>query len=445
MNQPWPERIPKSLAVQERARKRIPGMTQLLSKRPDRFSLGVWPGYFSHAKGAEVWDLDENCYLDMSFAGIGANVLGYCDPDVDDAVRRAIERGTSTSLNCPEEVDLADLLCELHPWADMARFARSGGEAMAIAVRVARVATGRDEIAFCGYHGWHDWYLAANIGTENALGEHLIAGLDPTGVPNGLRGTAHPFRYNQPEELTQIVDERGDRLAAIVMEPIRNMPPDPVFLRNAREQANRCGAVLLVDEISSGFRMNTGGAHLELGLDPDLAVFSKALGNGYPISAVIGREAVMEAAQGSFISSTSWTERVGPVAAIAMIEKHRRVNAGAHLMEIGRGVQAAWRRVLGSTGLEYSVADGLPPLSSHSINHPESKKIKALYIQKMLEQGILATTSFYSMYSHAAEHVERFEAAAGEAYAAAARALESGRLDEELLGEPAAGGFTRLT
>ena len=293
-------KVRKSLDLQERAKQRIPGLSQLLSKRPDMFSYGVWPGYFSRAKGAEVWDLDGNRYLDMSISGVGANVLGYADPDVDGKVLEAIASGTSCSLNCPEEVELADVLCELHPWADKVRFARTGGESMAVAVRIARASTGRDKVAFCGYHGWHDWYLAANVGTENALGEHLISGLQPHGVPKSLAGTALPFRYNNIDELKNIAAANRTELAAIVMEPIRNVAPEPEFIRAVREIADDLGAVLVIDEISAGFRMNTGGAHLKLGFAPDIAVFSKALGNGYPIAAVIGKDAVMEAAQHTF-------------------------------------------------------------------------------------------------------------------------------------------------
>jgi len=230
--------ISTSFALQERAKVRIPGLSQLLSKRPDRFSYGVWPGYMSRAEGARVWDLDGNEYVDMSIGGIGATVLGYQDPEVDEAVRGAIGRGVASSLNCPEEVELADLLCELHPWADMVRFARCGGEAVAMAVRIARAVTGRDTVAFCGYHGWHDWYLAANVGTDNALGEHLIPGLEPTGVPRGLAGTALPFSYNDAAGLEAIVAAHGKNLAAVVMEPIRSDPPAPGFLARVRELAD---------------------------------------------------------------------------------------------------------------------------------------------------------------------------------------------------------------
>ena len=317
------DKLSKSLEMQRRAKRLIPGMTQLLSKRPDMFSLGVWPGYFSKAKGAIIWDLDGNEYVDMSLSGVGANVLGYADQDVDEAVKQAIAKGTSSSLNCLEEVKLAEFLCELHPWAEMVRYTRTGGEAMTVAVRIARAHTGRDKVAFCGYHGWHDWYLAANLGSENALGEHLLPGLNPAGVPKGLVGTAFPFRYNHLGELEEIVAAHGKELAAVVMEPIRDLDPEPGFIEGVRALADEAKAVLIMDEISAGFRLTTGGAHLVVHkIVPDIAVFSKALGNGYPIAAVIGKANPMEAAQNSFISSTCWTERIGPTAAIATIDEH---------------------------------------------------------------------------------------------------------------------------
>ncbi|MCK4346932.1 MAG: aminotransferase class III-fold pyridoxal phosphate-dependent enzyme, partial [Bacteroidales bacterium] len=366
--------------MQERAKRRIPGMTQLLSKRPDMFSLGVWPGYFSNAKGVEVWDLDGNKYIDMSISGIGANVLGYADPDVDAAVKNAIANGTSCSLNCPEEVELAELLCGLHPWAEMVRFARTGGESMAVAVRIARAHTGKDKVAFCGYHGWHDWYLAANLGTENALGEHLLSGLSPIGVPKGLTGTALPFRYNHLEELENIVAKNKGEIGVIVMEPIRDADPEPGFVEGVRSIADDIGAVFIVDEISAGFRFTTGGAHLVIHhITPDIAVFSKALGNGYPIAAIIGKADVMQFAQQTFISSTNWTERIGPSAAIAMIKKHRRVNAGKHLVWLGEQVQSGWKTIANKHGLSIQVS-GMKPLSHFAFDHDKAQSMKAYYI-----------------------------------------------------------------
>lgn len=436
-------RLSKSLSLQERAKKCIPGMTQLLSKRPDQFSLGVWPGYFSKAKGVEVWDLDGNRYIDMSFGGVGANVLGYADPDVDSAVMDAIKRGTSSSLNCPEEVELAELLCEIHPWAEKVRYARTGGESMAIAVRIARAYTGRDKIAFCGYHGWHDWYLSANVGTENALGEHLMPGLDPAGVPKCLAGTALPFRYNAIDELEAIVARCGNELAAIVMEPIRNDQPLPGFLEAVRKMADDVGVVLVVDEISSGFRMNTGGAHMLLGLYPDIAVFSKALGNGYPIGAIIGKTEVMDAAQSTFISSTYWTERIGPTAALAMIRKHQRLDAGKHLVAIGKAVQEGWITLAKKYNLEIQVG-GIPPLSHYSFEGTDGASLKALFVQLMLDRGFLASTSFYSMLAHTDEHVESYLNAVNEAFCEISRAKEAGGIEKLLKGKPASSGFKRL-
>ncbi len=434
----------RSVDLQERAKKRIPGLTQLLSKRPDQFAPGVWPGYFSKAKGVEVWDLDGNRYIDMSIGGIGANVLGYADPDVDDAVRRAIERGVSSSLNCPEEVELADLLCEIHPWADQVRFARTGGEAMAIAVRIARAHTGRDKIAFCGYHGWHDWYLAANVGTANALGEHLLPGLDPAGVPKSLIGTAIPFRYNRLDELEAIVNRHGDELAAIVMEPIRNESPGDGFFDGVVRLARKSEAVFVLDEVSSGFRINSGGAHLVLGVEPDIAVFSKALGNGYASAAVIGKAGVMEAAQNTFISSTNWTERIGPAAAIATVEKHRRLDAGKHLVAVGTRIQDGWRRLSDKHEIPVHIS-GIPPLSHFSFEWSEPMATKALFVRLMLERGFLASTSFYSMFAHTDKHVDNYLDAMDDVLEEIAGLHEKGEVASALIGGPAAAGFERLT
>jgi glutamate-1-semialdehyde 2,1-aminomutase len=434
--------LEKSLDMQNRAKSRIPGMTQLLSKRPDMFAPGVWPGYYSKAKGVEVWDLDGNRYIDMSISGIGANVLGYADLDVDNAVRRAIDTGTSCSLNCPEEVALADLLCEIHPWAEKVRYARTGGESMAIAVRIARAYTGKDKIAFCGYHGWHDWYLAANLETDT-LCNHLLTGLDPTGVPKGLTGTALPFRYNHIEELLAIVAHHRGEIAAIVMEPIRSEQPLPGFLKYVRTIADEAGAVFIFDEISSGFRMNTGGAHLVFGVNPDIAVFSKALGNGYPIAAIIGKSDIMDAAQKTFISSTNWTERIGPAAAIATIKKHREIDVGRHLMGIGRLVQDGWRILGEKNRLSLSIG-GIPPLSHFSFSGEDPLAMKAFFVQLMLEKGFLASTLFYAMYAHTEYHVDSYLKAVEESFGEIAEACRAGNIEKKMKGKPATAGFKRL-
>jgi glutamate-1-semialdehyde 2,1-aminomutase len=431
-------------ALYQKARNLIPGGTQLLSKRPEMFLPDLWPSYYASASGAEVTDLDGNAYIDMSYCGIGATVLGYADPDVDAAVKAALDRGSMTTLNCPEEVELAEMLIGLHPWAEMARFCRAGGEAMAIAVRIARAATRRDKIAFCGYHGWHDWYLSANISSDANLDGHLLPGLNPAGVPRGLAGLMHPFHYNALDELEEVVSRTRGELAAIVMEPVRDSAPAQGFLSGVRALAKESGAILIFDEVTAGFRMNTGGIHLTLGVEPDLAVFAKALGNGIPMSAVIGRGSVMQAAQDTFISSTTWTERLGPSAALAMLKKHRDKNVPAHLISMGEKVKKIWSRAAAKHGLNIHVS-GIPPLGHFGFEYPNGQAIRTLYTQLMLERGIMATGAYYAMYAHTDNHMVRFESAVTEAFGLIAKAIASNEVERQLKGPVAHSGFRRLT
>ncbi len=427
-----------------KAKARIPGGTQLLSKRPEMFLPDQWPSYYSRAKGAEVWDLDGNKYLDMSYSGIGACVLGAADPDVNAAVHAAIEAGGMSTLNAPEEVELADLLIELHPWAEMVRYARSGGEAMAIAVRIARARTRRDRVAICGYHGWHDWYLAANLAGESILDGHLLPGLDPAGVPRGLLGTALPFHYNRIEELREIVAKYPDDLAAIIMEPIRDHIPEHGFLQEVKEIATGSRSILVFDEITSGFRLNSGGAHLIYGVEPDIAVFAKAIGNGYPMAAIIGKSDVMEAAQTTFISSTNWTEKIGPAAALATIKKFRAQNVHKHLSAMGKAVMEGWKEASKKNGLEINV-DGIYPLGHFSFEHKQSLVLKTLFTQLMLERGFLATTAFYASYAHRESHVKDYLEAVDDIFAFIADAAKEGNPSKHLRGPVCHAGFKRLT
>jgi len=427
-----------------KAKARIPGGTQLLSKRPEMFLPEQWPSYFSRAKGVEVWDLDGKKYIDMSYNGIGACVLGAADPDVDAAVKAAIDAGSMSTLNAPEEVGLAELLCELHPWAEMVRYARTGGEAMAMAVRVARARTRRDRVAFCGYHGWHDWYLAANLAEESALDGHLLPGLLPAGVPRGLFGTALPFRYNHIEELQAIVSKYRDELAAIVMEPIRDYAPESGFLEEVRDIANRIGAVLIFDEITAGFRLNTGGAHLLFGVTPDIAVFAKAISNGYAMAAIIGKSEVMQAAQSTFISSTYWTERIGPVAALATIRKYQRLDVSKHLIRIGALVQEGWRTAAKRVGLPLEVS-GMPPLGHFVFQVEDQPAVRTLFTQLMLRRGFLATNAFYATYAHQDQHIESYLDAVEGTFAQVAAAMKRNAICDQLAGPVAHTGFARLT
>ena len=431
-------------ALFRKAKGLIPGGTQLLSKRPELILPDQWPTYYAQARGIEVTDLDGRTYKDMSLMGIGACVLGYGDHEVDTAVKCAIDKGVMCTLNAPEEVELAELLCELHPWAEMVRYAKAGGEAMSIAVRIARAHTKRDKIAFCGYHGWADWYLAANLAENDALDGHLLPGLKPAGVPRGLRGTALPFHYNRLDQLQEIVKKHGHDLAAIVMEPQRGQSPAPGFLNNVRDLASQTGAVLIFDEITTGFRMTTGGIHLLLNVYPDIAVFAKGLANGYPMAAVLGTSTVMQAAQSTFISSTNWTERLGLVAALATIRKHRREDVASHLIMIGNMVKLGWEKTAAHVGLQLS-ADGLPSLAHFHFSHEESLHLTTLFSQYMLEKGFLASDQFKPSFAHAPDHVAEYLEAVSDTFIMLAESLGWGDLDRRLKGPPAQKGFYRLT
>jgi glutamate-1-semialdehyde 2,1-aminomutase len=424
-----------------RAKELIPGGSMLLSKRPEMFLPDQWPAYFSRAQGCKVWDLDGIEYIDMSLMGVGTNTLGYGQPEVDAAVRAAVDAGNMSTLNCPEEVYLAERLVELHPWAQMVRLARSGGEADAIAARIARAAAGKDKLAICGYHGWHDWYLAANLGDGRNLAGHLLPGLEPNGVPSGLRGTVLPFNYNRFDELAALADSHD--LAAVIMEVARNQEPADGFLEKVRELTRRRGIVLIFDECTSGFRQTFGGLHKLYGVEPDLAIFGKTLGNGYAITAVIGRRAVMEAAQASFISSTFWTERIGPSAALKTLQVMERLRSWETITATGRDISARWQGLAARHGLSISVS-GLPALTSFSFAGTRALAYKTLISQQLLAQGYLAGTAVYVCTEHTPQIVDGYFAALEPVFALI-RECEDGRDVESLLKGPVChAGFRRL-
>ena len=426
------------------AKQRIPGGTQLLSKRPERLAPGQWPAYFSEARGCETWDLDGRHYYDMATNSVGACLLGFQDPDVTRAVQRRLNLGVISSLNPPEEVELADRLCDIHPWAEQARFVRGGGEAVAVAVRIARAATDRSMVAVCGYHGWHDWYLAANLGESDALRGHLFPGLLPLGVPVELRGTVATFTYNNREEFQAVIDRHGDRLAAVVMEPCRRSDPDPGFLEQVRDEAHRHGALLVFDEVSIGWRLCYGGAHLRLGIQPDLAAFAKALGNGHPIGAVIGTREAMDAAQCSFISSTYWTEGAGPAAALATLDKMARIDVPAHVARIGKKVQAHWRELGQRHGLPIEVVQGYPCFAHFAFRHEKAQELVTLFTQLMLERGFLAGESLYPTLAHTDEIVALYAESVDEVFARIAETLARDEVEKALGGPAAQSDFRRL-
>lgn len=439
----------RTAAAYERAKQIIPGGTQLLSKRPEMYAPGRWPAYFREARGCEVIDLDGRRYVDMTTSGIGSCLLGYADPDVSDAVIRRVGLGSMATLNCVEELELAERLVELHPWAEQARFCRSGGEAMSIAVRIARASTGRERIAFCGYHGWSDWYLAANLpgaGREgdDPLNGHLLPGLEPRGVPRGLAGTMLPFTYNRLDELERHVCCHGSELAAVVMEPTRSVDPQPGFLEGVRQLCSSCGAVLVMDEITAGWRFAAGGAHLRYGVSPDVAVFGKALGNGHPMAAIIGRTSIMQAAQESFISSTYWTEGVGPAAALAAIRKLEPASVREHLNAVGERMRRGWQNLGEKHRVPVKVA-GHAVLLSLGFDHPESAALGTLLTTRILERGFLTGGGFYPSLAHEPRHVDAYLAAADGVFGELAEAVSRSDAASRLGGPVRQSGFSRLT
>lgn len=425
----------------KRAKQVIPGGSMLLSKRVEMFLPEQWPAYFSKAKGCTVWDLDGREYIDMSIMGIGTNTLGYGHPDVDAAVLQTVAAGNMSTFNCPEEVYLAEKLVELHPWADMARLARSGGEANAIAIRIARAASGKDKVAVCGYHGWHDWYLSANLGDDERLAGHLLPGLEPRGVPQNLRGTVFPFNYNNYAELEALVNAHD--IGVIKMEVVRNKGPEDNFLHKVRKLASDRGIVLIFDECTSGFRQTFGGLHKLYGVEPDMAMFGKALGNGYAITATIGRREIMEAAQSTFISSTFWTERIGPTAALATLEVMERMKSWETITHTGETIRQRWQQLADKHGLKIDHW-GLPALTGFTFQSEHALAYKTLITQEMLAKGYLAGNSVYVCTEHSPDIVDGYFQFLDPIFALI-RECEGGRDVHDLLKGPVChGGFKRL-
>ena len=430
----------KGVALYGRAKSLIPGGTQLLSKRPEMFAPDVWPSYYSRAKGCRVWDLEEREFIDMSIMAVGACILGYADDEVDDAVVNALRSGVNSSLNCPEEVELAEALIELHPWFGMVRYARSGGEAMGLSVRIARAHTRRDVVLFSGYHGWNDWYLAANLADSASLDGQLMPGLQPNGVPRGLAGTAIPFDANNIDSLRDKIRGKEKQIAAIIIEPARGEDAPAGYIMALRELATEIGAVLIFDEITSGFRMCAGGIHRNYGVYPDVAVFAKSMANGYAMSVVMGTEKVMQAAQTTFISSTNWTDRVGPTAALATLRKYQRLGVEMHLINAGNRVKQIWRNAGEANNLEINVT-GLPSLAGFAFKSPNVAALNTNFTVEMLKRGFLGFRQFKPSLAHQSTDLDQYQLAVAEVFALLAADPEASHLETPVHHS----GFQRLT
>ena len=382
-----------------RAKEIIPSGNMLLSKKPEMFLPERWPAYFSKAKDCHVWDLDGNKFVDMSIMGIGTNILGYGNPEIDEAVLKTVKNGNMSTLNCPEEVHLAEKLIEINPWSDMVKLARTGGEINAAAIRLARAFTKRDKVAICGYHGWHDWYLSTNLTDNNNLSNHLLPGLDSLGVPSKLKNTTLPFTYNKIEDLEKIILENKNNVAAVMMEVCRNEEPKNNFLHEVRKLTSDHGIVLIFDECTSGFRETFGGLHKKYKVEPDLAVYGKTLGNGYSITACVGIKEIMSLAEKTFMSSTFWTERIGPAAALKTLEVMERDASWETVTLKGQIVRNRWKKLAKENALEILI-QGIPALSSFNFQSKDNLKYKTFITQEMLKKGFLAANSIYLSTKH---------------------------------------------
>ena len=420
----------------------------MLSKRAEMYDVDSWPAYYSRCSGSEVWDLKGRRYVDF-LGGIGSVLLGYSDPDVNAAVKRRVTLGSYCSLVNPQEPELAQKLLELHPWATggKVRFARTGGEAMSVAIRCARSYQNKSGIAFCGYHGWHDWYLAANLGETDALDGHLLPGLEPTGVPRELKGTAVPFRYNDIDSFDAAIEKLSHNLACVVMEPMRSQFPKTEFIEHIVQTCRSKNIVLIVDEITSGMRHGYPGAHLNIGLQPDIVVYAKAMSNGIPFGAIVGEKEVMEKSEESFISSSYWTDGIGTAAALAVLEKAERVNLQKRVWDKGVNFHSKLKGIAGKYPHCKIEIAGMPPSPSITFHLDDlALKVKTLYIQKMVERGFLVSTYFYLMLTHTPDHLSQVLKAMDQVFGELNSLIESGAIADSLPANTKnRNGFTRLT
>jgi len=436
--------VHRSLEIYERARALIPGTTQLISRRPTRAALGVSPIYAERAKGCRIWDVDGNEYIDWTSA-VGPVILGYADDVVDDAVRAQIARGAIYSIVQESAVELAEELVRIVPSAEMVRYCKGGGEACTIAVRIARGVTGRDKVLFCGYHGWHDWYQAANLGAER-LAEHLFNGIEPIGVPRSLEGTAMPFTYGDLEELEGLLQQHAGELACIIMEPMRSGEPPEGYLAGVRDLATRYGVVLIFDEVSSGWRVARGSAQEYVGVTPDMTVFAKAISNGYPMGAVVGKREFMEPASRMFISSAYWDDNIGIAASLACLRELERRDAVAHFNRIGALFKEQVNAAAAAAGLAAQcVGVAAHPSIRIEVDDPaEAAKVNALFIQENARRGVILATGFMFNCSHGESEVERTAAVVEASFGKIAEGLDRGTIDDLLEVPPQEESFRRL-
>jgi glutamate-1-semialdehyde 2,1-aminomutase len=396
----------KNKVLWKKALKIIPSGNSFLSKNPIRFKSNSWPIYFSKAKGSTVWDLNGKKYYDFSLMGVGTNILGYSNTKVDTEVFKKIKNGNMTTLNCPEEVIFSDMLLKIHPWAQMAKFAKTGAEANAIAIRLCRAYNKKNKIIMCGYHGWHDWYLSAIYSKKNYLDTHLFPNLKTEGVPKYLKKYVYSVKYNDLSSIKKILNKDKD-ISSIIMEVERDSKPHQNYLRSIRKLCNEKNICLIFDECTTGFRDVYGGLHLKYGVNPDIAMFGKAIGNGFSITSLIGKKRIMKLSSKTFISSTFWSERSGFVAGIATLNEMKRTKSWKIISEKGRKI----KKLLSIEAKKYDLIinfSGLDALIKFEILNPKVKYYQKIITSEMIKNNFLATNSIYVSVTHTEKLIKKY-------------------------------------
>ena len=398
----------KGQKLLKKAKNIIPGGNQLLSKRSEMFLPDLWPNYYSKAKGCKIWDLENKMYYDFAGMGVTACTLGYSNNQINRSIIGAVKQGSLTTLNAPEEYEFARLLTKIHKWSDMVKFSKSGGEACMMAIRIARAFSKKKKIAFCGYHGWHDWYLSANLENNKSLDNQLLPELKTVGVSDSYRGSIFPFYYNNIESLEKLLKKQN--IGIIIMEPMRSVPPKNNFLNNVRKLATKYKCVLIFDEITSGFHDYYGGLHLRYKVYPDIAIFGKSIANGFPISAIVGKKDIMNKSQDTFISSTMWTEKIGFVAGIKTLRYMKEKKIQNQIIKKGKFIQKIWHENAKIFNLKINISgqDSMPYLS---FDYKNNLEISTYFTQEMLKKKFLASNLVSISSAHSLEIMKKYKKA----------------------------------
>lgn len=411
--------------LHERALKTIPLGTQTFSKSKTHFPFGVSPYYITRGKGSRVWDADENEYVDY-LSALHAVLLGYDDPDVTAAVRAQLDEGVLFSLPHPIEIEVAEKICEMVPSAEMVRFGKNGSDATSGAVRLARAFTNRDHVASCGYHGWQDWYIGTT--TRNR------------GVPKATRDLTHTFMYNDLDSLAALFKKHPDGIAAVILEVMNMTEPDPGFLEGVRDLATKNGALLIFDEMITGFRFARGGAQELFGVTPDLTTLGKGMANGYPLSAITGRADVMKLMEDVFFSFTMGSEALSLAAARATLNKIDREPVIETVHAQGQKVIDGVRDLISRHDLDEVVSlSGRPAWSFLHFKDaaPYSMwQIRTLYLQEVFARGILSYGAHHMTYAHGDEEITRLLDVYDQVFPILGQAVKNRTLDEQLRCQP---------